>query len=152
MITIPAKNVGGAISPAEPIPENAIAVYTDGSTYTVYVKGDEAQLALDHPPTPVDPAIERRAAIDAERDTRLAAGVTWDGDLWHTDNAFQTQITAIISAFNNGILQTGATVPMRTKANTVRTLSLAQLKVLAGTVMQYVQGVYAWSWQQKDAL
>lgn len=93
-----------------------------------------------------------KAIIDQQRNAKLLLGVTWDGDQWYTDGDFQVQITALLSAFSNGIIPSGATVPVRTKGTVVRQLSLLQLKGLAGTLLQYVQSVYAWSWAQKDAL
>jgi hypothetical protein len=42
MITIPAVTdpISGALTPALPIPEEAIAVVCNGATYTVYEPGD----------------------------------------------------------------------------------------------------------------
>jgi hypothetical protein len=86
------------------------------------------------------------------RREELAAAVAWNGKRWYADNEFQTQLTALISAFDAGIIAAGDAVTVRTKDNTNEMLGLADLKALAGAVMQYVQGVYAQSWAEKDAL
>lgn len=93
-----------------------------------------------------------KADIEAARDAKLAAGVLVGSKHYHTDSAFQTQITGIITAFNNGILPAGATVPIRTVENTNEPKTLAECLQIAGAVMQYVQSVYAESWAAKDAL
>lgn len=93
-----------------------------------------------------------RDDIDAERDARLAAGVSWNGQRWHSDPDFQTQITGLVLAFSAGILAADTTVPVRTMANTIQQLNAAQVKTLAGVVLGYVQGTYAWSWTEKDKL
>lgn len=93
-----------------------------------------------------------RAAIDAERDATIAAGVTWNNKQWHSDPIFQTQLTAFIASFEAGLLASEAMVSIRTRNNTVEQLTYTQLKQLAGAVMTAVQTAYAISWAKKDAL
>lgn len=107
---------------------------------------------LPNHPFESGPPLTPRQQIDAQRDAKLAEGTLFNDRRWHADDAFQTQLTALISAFNNGILQEGSTVGVRTKDNTVEQLSLQQLIDLAAAVLQYIQGVYAWSWTEKDKL
>jgi hypothetical protein len=91
-------------------------------------------------------------SIEAERDRDLNGGVEWSGRMWHTDAVFQSQLTAYLAAFREGLIPANATVEVRSKDNTVNHLSRADLLQLAGTVMVYVQGVYKRSWARKDAL
>lgn len=107
---------------------------------------------LPNHPFESGPPLTPRQQIDAQRDAKLAEGTLFNGKRWHTDDAFQTQLTALISAFNNGIIQEGATVGIRTMSNRVEQVSKQQLIELAAAVLQYVQGVYAWSWMEKDKL
>jgi hypothetical protein len=93
-----------------------------------------------------------RIAIDADRDTALAAGVEFGGVLYQSDAAFQAHITGIVGAINAGIIAENATIAVRTKAGAVQTLTTNQVKGLAGTLLVYVQGVFAQSWVAKDAL
>lgn len=95
---------------------------------------------------------ERKAAIDAQRDATLDAGVMWDGKIWHADSTFQAQLTAFIGAFTGGLLPAQATVTIRSMDNVNNVLTLDQLKALALTVMAFVQTTYAASWAAKDAL
>lgn len=147
MRLIPLKDVGGRLHPTEPFPENATAIVCGPYGYTVYEQGDELP-----PGAPLDPTVAQRAAIEAERDQRLLAGVEWDGDRWHTDAGFQKDLTAFVVAFGSGILPATAKVGVRTTTNTTRQLDKAQVTALAGAVMQYVQGVFNWSWAEKDKL
>jgi hypothetical protein len=105
---------------------------------------------------PTIPAGEQRAAtireIEAVRDAKLAAGVEWNGYLWQTDALFQAQLTGIVGAYTAGILPASAQMGIRTKDNQTVQLDGAQIKTLAGTVLAYVQGVFAESWAAKDAL
>lgn len=133
------------------LPDGLIVPLQEGNAdYVEY----QAWLAAGNTPDPVTPPTREQkiADIDAQRDVKLAAGVTWNTHLWHTDNDFQTQITALISAFNNGIIPAGTSVKVRTKDNGAILLTLDDLKSLATAVLQYVQGVYDWSWTEKDKL
>ena len=90
--------------------------------------------------------------IEAVRDGKLADGVMFNGKLYQTDPAFQVHISGIVTAINAGIIPPGAMVQIRTKGNTIEELTTAQVVGLAGTVLAYVQGVFAESWAAKDAL
>lgn len=96
----------------------------------------------------------QRALIDAQRDAKLMLGVAWNTHIWRTDDVFQAQLTSLIAAFTNGIIPAAATVNVRTMDATPVSvaMTLADLKALAGTVLQYVQGVYSQSWAEKDVL
>lgn len=100
----------------------------------------------------LNPLSVRVAAIDAARDTALAAGVTHDGKQWHIDPTFQSHITGLVAAFEAGIIPAQATVPIRTRSGTTETLNYTQIKALAGAVLARVQQVWAESWAAKDAL
>lgn len=116
----------------------------------------QAWLALGNTPQPIDPPTlaEKTAQIDAQRDAKLMLGVAWGTHIWRTDDVFQAQITSLIAAFTNGIIPAAATVNVRTMDATPVSvaMTLADLKALAGAVLQYVQGVYSQSWAEKDVL
>lgn len=95
---------------------------------------------------------EKRRDIDMQRDATINSGFTHDGTLWHCDPTFQAQIQGFILAYSVGVLPTSATVTIRSKANTNRQLSQAQIVALAAALMQHVQGIYITSWAAKDAL
>lgn len=93
-----------------------------------------------------------KADIEAVRDQKLGAGVSFNGVLFQTDAAFQGHLTGIVGAINAGLIPGNASVAIRTKVNTIEQLSTLQVKQLAGAVLQYVQSVFAESWAAKDAL
>jgi hypothetical protein len=90
--------------------------------------------------------------IKRERDKALAGGLLWQGKEWHLDDTFQQHLTGLIAAFATGVLPPTATVPIRTRANTIEQLTYDQLKALATAVLSRVQEIWAESWAKKDAL
>lgn len=102
--------------------------------------------------TAAEAAARRIPEIEAAREAALLAGVSWNGNSWHIDQVFQNHLTGLVAAFEAGILPANASVPIRTRANTVEQLTYTQLKQLAGTVLQRVQQIWAESWAAKDAL
>jgi hypothetical protein len=88
-------------------------------------------------------------AIEAQRDAKLNAGVLWNGFTWYTDDLFQQQLAAYLQSFSEGILPVGATVMIRRADSAVVSLTRDDLRLLAGTVLGYVQSVWQWSWDQK---
>lgn len=109
--------------------------------------------------TPRDPAVieaERKAQAhaeaNAERDTKLAAGFTHDGTLWHCDPIFQSQVQGFVLAYVTGVLHPGLTVLIRAKDNKRILLTRTELMELAAALMAHVQKVYAESWTKKDAM
>jgi hypothetical protein len=90
--------------------------------------------------------------INRQRDAKLLVGVEWNGKRWHTDETFQGQLTSRISAWNAGIIAPGETKPVRARDNTVNWLTFEQHKALAAVLIPYVEGVWAQSWVEKDAL
>jgi hypothetical protein len=133
--------------------DGACIPFADGNVdYQEY----QAWLALGNTPQPVDPPTlaEKTTRIDAQRDAKLMLGVAWNTHIWRTDDVFQAQLTSLIAAFTNGIIPAGATVNVRTMdaVPVSVAMTLADLKALAGTVLQYVQGVYSQSWAEKDVL
>jgi hypothetical protein len=100
----------------------------------------------------INPRASQLAAIESTRDAALLAGVSWNNKDWHIDQTFQDHLTGLVAAFAAGILPANATVPIRTRANTVENLTYTELKQLAGVVLQRVQQIWADSWAAKDAL
>lgn len=92
------------------------------------------------------------AAINKQRDDALSAGFLHNGFLYHCDPTFQSQLQAFLLAWAVGMLAPTATVSIRRHDNVTETMTKDQVGALAGALMAYVQGVYAASWQAKDAL
>ena len=93
-----------------------------------------------------------RQTIEAERDAKLSAGVTFGGVLYQSDASFQAHITGIVGAINASIIPAAATVTIRSKGNTNHTLTTTEVKGLAGALLAHVQTAYMQSWAAKDAL
>jgi len=91
-------------------------------------------------------------AIDANRDAALNAGFAHNGQLFHCDPTFQSQVQAFLLAWQTGMLPPQATVNIRRYDNVTMQLNQAEVAALAGALMTHVQGVYATSWAAKDAL
>lgn len=100
----------------------------------------------------LNPRSARVRQIEEERDKALAGGLFWNGKEWHLDATFQQHLTGLIAAFATGVLPPTATVPIRTRANTIEQLTYDQLKALAAAVLSRVQEIWAESWAKKDAL
>ena len=96
--------------------------------------------------------VEAIRQIDTQRDAALSAGFTHNGQLFHCDPTFQSQIQAFLLAWQAGMLPADATVGIRRKDNVTVQLNQAEVAALAGALMAHVQGVYATSWAAKDAL
>lgn len=90
--------------------------------------------------------------IDKERDAAINAGYSFNGQLFHADALFQTQIQAFLLAWATGLLAPTATVSIRRKDNVTVQMGQAEVSALAAGLMQFVQTVYAQSWASKDAL
>jgi len=93
-----------------------------------------------------------RDEIDQARELALAGGVLWQNRRYPLDNIFQLHLTAMISAYNAGVIAPDATQKIRTKNNEIVALTSDELKALAGTVLAEVQAIYQQCWSEKDAL
>jgi hypothetical protein len=69
--------------------------------------------------------------INAERDLNIAAGVTYDGNEYQTDEA---SIADLAQATQMATINNTSSVQWLTKDNTVVTLTLVKLKALANVV------------------
>lgn len=114
----------------------------------------EEFLEDDHPDVVAyrNPVSAQIAVIESARDAALLAGVSWNNKSWHVDKTFQDHLTGLVASFAAGILPANATVPIRTRGNTVEQLTYTELKQLAGVVLVRVQQIWAESWAAKDAL
>lgn len=102
---------------------------------------------------PVPPSVaEQKAAIDAQRDEQLRQGFTFNGNIYHCDEIFQSQVQAYLLAWQTGILPVDALVSIRRKDNVTEQMTKAQVAALGAALMAHVQGIYAASWAAKDAL
>jgi hypothetical protein len=71
------------------------------------------------------------AQINAERDVNIAAGVTYEGNEYQTDEA---SIADLAQATQMATINNTSSVQWLTKDNTVVTLTLVKLKALANVV------------------
>jgi hypothetical protein len=157
------KILGGTLNPVPHDGSTIDLVYGVDANgfYMGLVPAAQATLVVDRPPprgqwqwvnsawVPYTSAVDRAAAIDQQRDEKLALGLSFNGRVWYTDPTFTTHVQAFLTAFSEGILPPGATVPVRGKDKVIYRLTRAELQALAGALMTYVQGVYQWSWDQK---
>lgn len=90
------------------------------------------------------------AAIEAERDATIAAGVLHFGTLYHADDTFLTEMLGRIMGYQAGVYS--GPLPVRTKENTTILLDQAQHVALAAAVGEHRQAAYSKSWADKDAL
>jgi len=92
------------------------------------------------------------AALGVKRDKALSAGFAFNGQLFHCDPTFQSQVQAFLLAWQTGMLPPQASVNIRRHDNVTVQLNQAEVSALAGALMAHVQGIYATSWAAKDAL
>ena len=90
------------------------------------------------------------AAIEAERDATIAAGVLHFGTLYHADDTFLTEMLGRIMGYQAGVYS--GPLPVRTKENTTVLLDEAQHVALAAAVGAHRQAAYSKSWADKDEL
>lgn len=101
----------------------------------------------------VAPPVSREqqlAAIEAERDATIAAGVLHEGSLYHADDTFLTEMLGRIMGYQSGVYS--GPLPVRTKENTTILLDQVQHVALAAAVGAHRQAAYSKSWADKDAL
>lgn len=103
------------------------------------------------PPVPVPPTREQQvAAIEAERDAALAAGVVHAGARFYADDTFLTEMLGRIMGYQAGVYS--GPLPVRTKDGAIVMLDQAQHVALAAAVGAHRQAAYTKSWAAKDAL
>lgn len=95
---------------------------------------------------------EQKNAINAQRDIDLLQGVTFDGSVFHSDDAFRADLTDMIMGYDKGIFPANSVQNIRTKENTIVQLNFQQLIALKLTIGQMRQTVFAASWAAKDTL
>ncbi len=136
-------------------------VYSFGGVQVVRQVRDDARVLdqigmVDVPVLPQTDAefnaaiLEQIAEIDAKRDADLLGGITVNGVLYHTDEAFRADLTDLIMGYDKGYLS--GTQAIRTKINTIQNLGYAQiveLKLLTGLRRQQI---FAPTWAAKDVL
>ena len=91
-----------------------------------------------------------RAAINAERDQRLTAGVQLDGNTYNSDDRFLAVLHGMVLGFQAGTLT--ARQDIRTQDNRTVQLDQSAVFTLTAAVEKFRSDVFAWSWAQKDAL
>jgi hypothetical protein len=115
---------------------------------SVQIADEEAEALRPKP----DLTAQAIAAIEKQRDDALSAGFAYNGSLYHCDQTFQSQLQAFLLAWAVGMLAPTATVSIRRHDNVTETMTKDQVMALASAMMEYVQGVYAASWQAKSDL
>lgn len=116
--------------------------------YANAVSGEYGHVA-DYVAPPVSRA-QQVAAIEAERDATIAAGVLHFGTLYHADDTFLAEMLGRIMGYQAGVYS--GPLPVRTKENTTVLLDQAQHVALAAAVGAHRQAAYSKSWADKDAL
>lgn len=159
--------LGGSLSPKPHDGTTVDAVYgvaADGSYLGVVPAAQASSAAAKPPPAhgqwrwingawaQFKPRERRALEVEADRDKKIADGVTWNGIVWYADSTCQQQISAFLQAYTEGLISPGALTPIRAKDKSVQMLSRADLRALAGAMLAYVQGVWSWSWAQKSGL
>lgn len=90
------------------------------------------------------------AAIEAERDAALAAGVVHEGTRFYADDTFLTELLGRTMGYQAGVYS--GSLPVRTKDGATILLDQAQHVALAAAVGAHRQAAYSKSWAEKDAL
>ena len=91
-------------------------------------------------------------AINQQLQAKLNAGVEFNNTKWYTDTVFQLQISAMLTAYQSGVLQAHHEVTIRDMNGNLHRMNYNMLKNLAAYILNYVQTCYAESWAAKDAL
>jgi len=118
----------------------------DEAPYVVYTMKSTEQLVAMY-----DGKIRaQKDIINSERDSAMIEGVLHNDKLWHCDDRFLIELIGMIMGYQAGIY-TGTQL-IRTKENTIETLTLPQIMALASAVGAHRKTVYANSWAVKDAL
>lgn len=108
---------------------------------------------LGQPAPPPTPSIEERrdamrARINTLRARRLAGGLTYEGNVYDTDEASRANLTAVVAAVAAGIpLPVGFT--WRTSDNRDVPFDALGLIALGGAMLAHGEACYARSWQLK---
>lgn len=97
-------------------------------------------------------ATELRSDIELARDSKLAAGVLWNGRRWQMDDVMRSALQWRITRWLLGRLAADATLPVRAMDNTVHMLGQADHLALAEAIEAVAGAIYAESWAAKDAL
>ena len=94
---------------------------------------------------------ERQAQVNALRDAKMAAGVTWDGNVYDSDIISRANLTSTVSSVSAGL-----TLPVgfswRTSDNANVAMDSADLNALAQVMLDHVNACYGASWSHKDAI
>lgn len=162
------KIKGGLLQPVQhqdgdPLPhqDRVYGVAADGS-YLGLVDASIAPQAADRAPpthgawrwdgaawTAYRTPEQRAADIELERDARLAAGFELNGLRFYSDETFANQVTSLLACYTNGIVAADSTIEIRTMDKVVRKFTRDHLTMIAAALLDYVNGVWRWSWSEK---
>lgn len=92
------------------------------------------------------------AAINKQRDDALDAGVVFNGEHYHADHVFLTELLGRVMAWSLGIYAPADTKQIRTKDNKTLLLNRDEHIAVAAAVGAYHESCYSPSWTAKDAL
>lgn len=90
--------------------------------------------------------------IEKQRDLDLVAGCMMNGNLYHSDDRFVSELMMLIQGYQLGIFPPDMSQNIRTKDNLVVQLNKDSVIQLTLTIGQYRQQVYQSSWNAKDSL
>jgi len=116
------------------------------------VAGDATEIAYDVQDIPYeDAAVIAKSYINSIREEKIAAGITYDGNVYDSDLAARANLTATLSTVNAGVSLPGGFV-WRTADNVNIVHDVTSLTALAEAMFNHGNSCYAASWAHKAAI
>jgi hypothetical protein len=122
----------------------------DNVDYQAYLKWVEDGNDPEPYVAPEPTVEEKKSAINTQRDIDLLGGVSFLGNVFHSDDAFRADLTDMLLGYDKGLL-TGVQ-NIRTLDNKIVQLDGTQILQLKMTIGMFRQQIFATSWAAKDAL
>lgn len=100
----------------------------------------------------VEADVQKRQKIELQRDTTLAAGLTWNGNKYHIDQTMIAALNGRLTLWQEGKIAADAKLPIRRMDNVIELLDRKQHAELADALRLHGEAIYAASWVEKDKL